>query len=943
MPSEYANDLMARVGLDTTEWKKGITDLNSGIKHIETGFQATAALMDDWSNNSEGLRKRIESLNDKLALQKQKLDLLKKAYEEEVAQNGASSKAAEELAKKMYAAQNEINRTKSSVENYTNKLVEMGDTAGKVADKLDTYAQKTRTLSTVSVAALGAISAALVKAGANADELNTLAKQTGLTVEEIQKFKYASDLIDVELEDMTGSLRKMTRNMISTSSEVKEAWETLGVSTVDANGKSRDAVEVFYDVLEALSKVRNETERDQLAMLIFGKSANDLAGIVDDGGDALRQLGNEAERLGLIMSQDAVDGANEFNDAIDSMKAKVTASLGKAFSENAEELAPAMESLAEAVVSVVEALANMPPWAQKTVVGFLAISSVASPLLSAASKISKVFSAIQKIKLANSLNQTASAMRSTASATRTATTATKGFGTAMKSSLPVIALVIAALAALVDAYDEVKQQMIDDIAKRYDSERESAEKQYNAEIEAINAKIDAAESAQAKSVELAEEEYEACIEAAEDYVETTKKLIDNELKIKKEAHEEALDMIEEEREARKKAIDDATAAANSELQAQIDAIDAQIEVEEKAKKEAENAQKLKELQIAVASAQTMADKRNAEKELAKFIAEQEEAKTLAAKEELKKQLQNQIDANNEKAEAQKDLIDSELDAERQVLEDSYNEYEKNLEEKLERLDTHIDSETENAKVALEKAVAYAKTQYDKDYANFKASLDEKSKAYEDYLADLTQKQENEEEDVEPSASEVFKEAFSGLGASVDSDPKHFAQTYMNLYEPIIKSRIKELQNEGFSYEEAIEKVKTQLAKEFETRGVDVNSFMQEWDRMFPANAKGTNFWKGGPTRINEEGGEILNLPRGTQIIPHDVSMEIARAAGKQSAITNNTTTNNNSYNYGAQQQVTVLEVSGETVATVIQPAMSVGMARETKSRGRALGVASKRV
>ena len=116
MPSEYANDLMGRVGLDTTEWKKGITDINAGIKHIETGFQATAALMDDWGNSSEGLKKRIESLNDKLELQKKKLDILKKAYEEEVAANGENSKAAEELAKKMYAVKNEIDRTKSSVD-----------------------------------------------------------------------------------------------------------------------------------------------------------------------------------------------------------------------------------------------------------------------------------------------------------------------------------------------------------------------------------------------------------------------------------------------------------------------------------------------------------------------------------------------------------------------------------------------------------------------------------------------------------------------------------------------------------------------------------------------------------------------------------------------------------------------------------------------------------
>ena len=39
----------------------------------------------------------------------------------------------------------------------------------------------------------------------------------------------------------------------------------------------------------------------------------------------------------------------------------------------------------------------------------------------------------------------------------------------------------------------------------------------------------------------------------------------------------------------------------------------------------------------------------------------------------------------------------------------------------------------------------------------------------------------------------------------------------------------------------------------------------------PGNATGTSYFPGGWTRINERGGEIVNLPGGTQIIPHDVS------------------------------------------------------------------------
>lgn len=52
------------------------------------------------------------------------------------------------------------------------------------------------------------------------------------------------------------------------------------------------------------------------------------------------------------------------------------------------------------------------------------------------------------------------------------------------------------------------------------------------------------------------------------------------------------------------------------------------------------------------------------------------------------------------------------------------------------------------------------------------------------------------------------------------------------------------------------------------------------------NASGTNNWRGGYTWVNEEGGEIMDLPRGTRIIPHDVSMEMARTAGSSSEIYN---------------------------------------------------------
>lgn len=45
------------------------------------------------------------------------------------------------------------------------------------------------------------------------------------------------------------------------------------------------------------------------------------------------------------------------------------------------------------------------------------------------------------------------------------------------------------------------------------------------------------------------------------------------------------------------------------------------------------------------------------------------------------------------------------------------------------------------------------------------------------------------------------------------------------------------------------------------------------------NAAGTDYWRGGLTSINERGGEIVDLPTGTRIIPHDVSMQMASNGG----------------------------------------------------------------
>lgn len=181
---------------------------------------------------------------------------------------------------------------------------------------------------TAAVTAAAAATVGVTKAAAEyADEVNTQAAITGMSTEQVQKLKYASDLIDVSFETVSSSMARMIRNMNSArtgTGATAEAFAKLGVSVTDANGNLRDSDTVFEEAIRALGKIDNETERDAMAMQLFGKSAQELNPLILGGIDKLKELGDEADRLGLILSQDALDHLNDFGDSMDILKAKAS-------------------------------------------------------------------------------------------------------------------------------------------------------------------------------------------------------------------------------------------------------------------------------------------------------------------------------------------------------------------------------------------------------------------------------------------------------------------------------------------------------------------------------------------------------------------------------------------------------------------------------------------
>ena len=354
----------------------------SNGRSFTTTFK-TKAETDGISKMQEELKNLKTSLRDNKKEQKELSKEIRDAKAEitainkEIKQTGTATEEQQAKLKKLQAVvENDTKALESLKLQQAQLQSQMGETTKKIdaqkkaMNEFKSSMADAKKYGTELVTEIGAIGAAATAAVAGlfaftkeaaqwADDMNTLSKVTGIGTDELQKFAYASDLIDVSMDTLTGSLTKLTRTMQSASqggtSAAAQAFQELGISVTDSTGQLRDRQQVFYETIDALGRIANETERDALAMNIFGKSAQELNPLIKGGAETLKQLGDEAERAGLILSQTTLDNLNEFNNKVDLLKAKGEQIKNLA----ASEMTPALDGLVEVADDLLDEINQM--------------------------------------------------------------------------------------------------------------------------------------------------------------------------------------------------------------------------------------------------------------------------------------------------------------------------------------------------------------------------------------------------------------------------------------------------------------------------------------------------------------------------------------------------------------------------------------------------------
>lgn len=383
MASGRIRGITIEIGGDTTKLQSSLSSVDKSLRQTQNNLKDVNKLLKMDPGNIELLTQKQKNLKEAIGLTKDRLQQLKEAQagvQKGTADWDALQREIIDTEQNLKGLQDDY-KAFGSVAAQAMKVV--GDKVKDVGSKVSDFGQK---LVPVSAAA-GALAGSMVKLGydavTNADELATLSKQTGISTTELQKMQYAADLVDVSVEDITGALKKMKPKM----TDGNETFEKLGVSIKRSDGSLRDATAVFYDTIGALSKIQNETERDQVAMELFGRSADSLAGIIDDGGAALKQFGQEAEDMGLILDEDTITSLNETNDTIDKMKAQLGGTMAQIGADVAEVLAPALEKASEWIGMVTEKLRSLSPEQTDMILKIAGIVAAVAPLIIVIGKV----------------------------------------------------------------------------------------------------------------------------------------------------------------------------------------------------------------------------------------------------------------------------------------------------------------------------------------------------------------------------------------------------------------------------------------------------------------------------------------------------------------------------------------------------------------------------
>lgn len=324
------NDILERSIL--TQQEK-IEKLKDALQYAGKEYGESSEKTNGWKialNNAEAelakMQGELDANTDALKKMTSPLDKVKNAFAATKEQGGGVKEALANLKDEFTLSTDSANGLGTALTDIAGHFgIQLPESASKAASALNGI----NAGAALAVTGIGLLAAAIVKAekalismtkesAEYAKEIKTLASVTGQSAESLQEFDYAAEMIGVSSDRIRDSLKETTNKMQEArdgNEATALAYQNLGVAITDADGQLRSAEDVFYDTIDALGQMKNQTERDAIAMDLMSESAQELNPLIEIGSDGLKQYAQEAHSMGYILDNEALTALTEVDDA----------------------------------------------------------------------------------------------------------------------------------------------------------------------------------------------------------------------------------------------------------------------------------------------------------------------------------------------------------------------------------------------------------------------------------------------------------------------------------------------------------------------------------------------------------------------------------------------------------------------------------------------------
>ena len=231
------------------------------------------------------------------------------------------------------------------IQNSTEKL---RDKFGKLQSGIKKIGGVMATVGSAISVAGGAILRASSQYAEMGDRIDKMSQKIGMSRKAFQEWDYIMSQNGGSVESLQMGFKTLTTQIEGVQKGSKDsvnAFKALGVSVKDSNGQFRSQDEIFNDTIRKLQQIQNPTQKAMLANRLFGRSAAELRPLLNQEAEAVDELRDKANNMGLIISDEDIENAVRFKDTMDTFTRFFQAKFGTVMMKLMPSFSKALEEI----------------------------------------------------------------------------------------------------------------------------------------------------------------------------------------------------------------------------------------------------------------------------------------------------------------------------------------------------------------------------------------------------------------------------------------------------------------------------------------------------------------------------------------------------------------------------------------------------------------------